>query len=156
MPSWKAGLIAVALVVAASLIGNAATMPAIPTWYAGLTKPSVNPPNWVFGPVWTALYAMVAYALYRMLRAPEATPGRGAALVAFVVQIALNALWSVAFFGMKSPALGLLVIAALWLAIVATIIAFRRVDALAAWLLAPYLAWVSFAAVLNFAVWRLN
>lgn len=156
MPSWKAGLIAVAVVVAASLIGNAATMPAIPTWYAGLTKPSFNPPNWVFGPVWTALYAMMAYAFYRVLRAPEATPGRGAALVAFVVQIVLNALWSVAFFGMKSPALGLLVIAALWLAIVATIIAFRRVDALAAWLLAPYLAWVSFAAVLNFAVWRLN
>ncbi|MBK9081073.1 MAG: tryptophan-rich sensory protein [Rhizobiales bacterium] len=156
MPAWKAGLIALALVVAASLIGAAATMPAIPTWYAGLNKPSFNPPNWLFGPVWTALYAMMAYAFYRVLRAPATTPGRGAAIAAFVAQIVLNALWSVAFFGLKSPALGLLVIAALWLAIAATIAAFRRVDGVAAWLLAPYLAWVSFAAILNAAIWRLN
>jgi tryptophan-rich sensory protein len=151
-----AALIAGAVVFAAATIGNLATMPAIPAWYVGLVKPSFNPPNWLFGPVWGLLYAMMAVAFWRVLRTPPEPQGRGAAIVAFLVQMALNALWSIAFFGAKSPALGLLVIAALWLAIAATITLFRRIDGLAAVLLAPYIAWVSFAALLNVAIWRLN
>ncbi|MBL8590904.1 MAG: tryptophan-rich sensory protein [Methylobacteriaceae bacterium] len=151
-----AALISGLVVVAAATIGNLATMPAIPTWYAGLVKPSFNPPNWLFGPVWGLLYAMMAVAFWRVLRKPAAVEGRTAAIAAFLVQMALNALWSVAFFGAKSPSLGLLVIAALWLAIAATIALFRRVDRAAATLLLPYIAWVSFAALLNGAIWRLN
>ena len=151
-----AALISGLVVVAAATIGNLATMPAIPTWYAGLVKPSFNPPNWLFGPVWGLLYAMMAVAFWRVLRKPPAVEGRTAAIAAFLVPMALNALWSVAFFGAKSPSLGLLVIAALWLAIAATIALFRRVDRAAATLLLPYIAWVSFAALLNGAIWRLN
>lgn len=151
-----AALVAGAVVFAAATIGNLATMPAIPTWYAGLTKPSFNPPNWLFGPVWGLLYAMMAVAFWRILRLPAGAPGRGAAISAFLAQMTLNALWSVAFFGAQSPPLGFAVIAALWIAIAATIGLFRRLDRLAAWMLVPYLAWVSFAALLNGAIWRLN
>lgn len=143
-------------VAAASILGSWATYPEIAGWYAGLKKPSFNPPNWIFGPVWTTLYVMMAVAFWRILRGAGAAPGRGAAITAFLAQITLNALWSFAFFAANSPLAGLVVIAALWIAIVVTILAFARIDGLAAWLLAPYLAWVSFAALLNFALWRLN
>jgi benzodiazapine receptor len=149
-------LLAAGPVVAAAALGNIATIPNIPTWYAGLAKPSFNPPNWIFGPVWTTLYVMMAYAFFRVLRAPASADARRAAIIAFLVQIALNAGWSWAFFAAHSPLGGLLVIAPLLVAIAATILTFRRIDAPAAWLLAPYLAWVSFASILNAAVWRLN
>lgn len=157
-PDWspfKAALVALACVAGAAAIGNAATMPNIPTWYAGLAKPSFNPPNWVFAPVWTALYAMMALAFYRVLRLP-ASPERRSAIIAFVGQMALNALWSVAFFGLHSPAVGFLVIFGLWSLIVVAMLRFLALDRVAGWLLAPYLLWVSFAAILNAAVWRLN
>lgn len=156
LSALPAALIAAATVFAAATIGNLATMPAIPTWYAGLTKPAFNPPNWVFGPVWGLLYAMMAVAFWRILRLPAEQPGRAPAIGAFLAQMALNALWSVAFFGAKSPSLGFLTIVALWLAIAATIALFARLDRIAAALLVPYIAWVSFAAVLNAAIWRLN
>lgn len=149
-------LLAAGPVVAAAALGNIATIPNIPTWYAGLAKPSFNPPNWIFGPVWTTLYVMMAYAFFRVLRAPAPAGARRAAIIVFLVQIALNAGWSWAFFAAHSPLGGLFVIAPLLVAIVATIRIFRRIDAPAAWLLAPYLAWVSFASILNAAVWRLN
>jgi benzodiazapine receptor len=151
-----AALLSGAVVFVAATIGNLATMPAIPTWYAGLVKPSFNPPNWLFGPVWGLLYAMMAVAFWRILRLPAPTPDRSAAILVFLVQMALNTLWSVAFFGAQSPPLGLAVIALLWLAIAATIALFARLDRVAAWLLVPYLGWVSFAALLNGAIWRLN
>lgn len=124
-------------------------------WYATLRKPSWNPPAWVFGPVWTALYTMMAVAAWLVWRrggwAAQRRP-----LALFLVQLALNAGWTPLFFGLKSPGLALAEIGLLWLAIVGTLIAFARVSRAAAWLLAPYLAWVSFAAALNFALWRLN
>ena len=149
-------LIAVGLVAAASLTGNAATLPNIPTWYAGLVKPGFNPPNWIFGPVWTLLYILMAWSFFRVLRIAPHTQGRGSAIAAFVAQMILNAAWSIAFFGAHSPLGGLVVIGALWLAILASIVTFSRLDRPAAWLLAPYIAWVSFAAVLNVAIVRLN
>jgi translocator protein len=143
-------------VVLAGILGSLATSPNISGWYAGLTKPGFTPPNWVFGPVWSVLYVLMAAALWRILSVPRTRPGRGAALTAFFVQLALNASWSFAFFAAHSPLAGLLVIGALTAAILATIRLFWPLDRLAALLLVPYVAWVGYATVLNFAIWRLN
>jgi tryptophan-rich sensory protein len=143
-------------VVAASLVGGLITRPQIPGWYAGLVKPAFNPPNWVFGPVWTLLFALMAVAAWRILSLPPATPGRRTALLWHAGQLALNVGWSAAFFGLNSPAAGLVVVAALFGAILATMDRFRRLDPGAAWLLVPYAAWVAYAGVLNGAIWRLN
>jgi tryptophan-rich sensory protein len=124
-------------------------------WYASLKKPSWNPPPWIFAPVWSALYAMMAVAAWLVWkRGGFSTQRRPLAL--FLAQLALNALWTPLFFGLHRPGLAFLEILLLWLAIAATLLAFRSVNRAAAWLLAPYLAWVSFAAALNFALWRLN
>lgn len=151
----KAALFAALLVIAASALGSSATIPNISTWYAGLHKPSFTPPNWIFGPVWTLLYAMMGYAFFRVLRTGQGVERRRASIW-FLIQLALNTSWSFAFFGARNPGLGVVVVVALWLAIVATIVSFRRVDRIAAWLLAPYLVWVSYATLLTAAVWRLN
>ena len=139
----------------AAALGAAFTGPAVRTWYQKIRRPAFAPPDWVFGPVWTLLYAMMAAAAWLVWRRADAA-GRGLALALFGVQLALNAAWSPIFFGLRSFGGALVDIVALWLAIVATIVAFWRVSAPAAALLAPYLCWVSFAAVLNFAIWRLN
>lgn len=151
----RAALISALLVIAASALGSAATLPNIPSWYAGLQKPSFTPPNWIFGPVWTSLYAMMGYAFFRVMRTQENADRRRASIW-FLIQLALNTSWSFAFFGARNPGLGVAVIVALWLAIAATIAAFHRIDRIATWLLAPYLAWVSYATALTVAVWRLN
>jgi tryptophan-rich sensory protein len=148
--------IAICVVFAASFIGNAATMPNIPTWYAEIQKPWFTPPNWLFGPVWTLLFTALIVAFYRILRVDPQTPGRRRAIIIFVVQIAFNALWSIAFFGMRSPGLGLVVIVFLWSSILANMIAFRRLDRLSSWAFPPYLAWVSFAGALNLAIYMMN
>lgn len=148
---------AVLPVVAASLIGSAVTVPQIPGWYAGLAKPSFNPPNWLFAPVWTILFALMALAAYRLLRLPAGQPGRARALAAYHVQLALNMLWSCVFFGLNSPAGGLLVIGLLLAAMLWTMRCFVQAqDRVAAALFVPYLAWASFAALLNASIWWLN
>lgn len=124
-------------------------------WYAALQKPSWNPPGWVFGPVWTALYTMMAVAAWLVWKQGGfAAQRRG--LTPFLVQLALNAAWTPLFFGLHRPGLALAEILLLWLAIVWTIASFWPVHRVAAGLLLPYLAWVSFAAVLNGTLWRLN
>lgn len=133
-------------------LGSLATTPNIPTWYATLNKPSWNPPNWLFGPVWTLLYAMMAVAGWLVWK----RVGWGTAIICFAVQLALNLAWSFIFFGAHQTGLAFLEIVLLWLAIVATIISFSSVSKTAAGLLTPYLLWVSFAATLNFTIWRLN
>jgi translocator protein len=124
-------------------------------WYAALAKPSWNPPAWLFGPVWSALYTMMAVAAWLVWKrggfAAQRTP-----LALFLVQLALNAAWSPLFFGLQWPGVAFAEILLLWLAIVATLVSFLRVNKVAGWLLAPYLAWVTFAAVLNFTLWRMN
>ena len=154
--SVRMAMLAVGVVFVASAIGGAATGPNIPTWYATIQKPSFNPPNYVFGPVWTILYAMLAFSFWRILRLPAQTPGRSGAIALFVAQISLNALWSVAFFGFRSPESGLVVIVALLLAIVANMVVFMRLDRIAGWMFPPYLAWVAFASALNIAIVQLN
>jgi tryptophan-rich sensory protein len=155
-PVWAALAIAIVPVVAASLAGSAATLPQIPTWYAGLEKPPFNPPNWIFAPVWTALYALMALGVFRILRLPIGTPGRRRALMVYHLQLLFNIGWSFAFFGANSPVAGLVVILPLIVLIIATIAAFRPLDRLASNLLWPYLAWVGFATLLNASIWWLN
>jgi tryptophan-rich sensory protein len=145
---------AAAPVAAAAIASSLATVPNIPTWYVHLAKPSFNPPNWVFAPVWTTLYLMMAYAFFRVLS--SGSDWMSFAVAIFLVQIALNAVWSWAFFSFHSPRDGLVIIAALWLAIILTIVAFWHIDRTASVLLAPYLVWVSFAAALNWEIDRLN
>ncbi len=126
------------------------------TWYAGLHKPSISPPGWVFGPVWGALYAAMGVAVWMVWRHAMYTPAREAAIAVFALQLVLNGLWSPAFFGARSPGLAMVVIVLLEAAIVATILAFAKVSGPAAWLMTPYLAWVAFAGVLNYLLWRMN
>lgn len=142
-----------AVTFAAAAIGSLATMPAIDGWYASLEKPPFTPPNAVFGPVWTLLYLAMAVVLWQIWRVPRTSPpvaaARRAALVAYGVQIVLNALWSVVFFGLEMPTAALAVVLALWAAIV---VLWRRARPLIggwAHLLVPYLAWVAYAALLN-------
>jgi tryptophan-rich sensory protein len=123
-------------------------------WYAALAKPPWNPPSWVFGPVWSTLYALMAVAAWRILRAQG--EGRRAALALWWTQLALNAGWTPLFFGWKRMDLALLEILALEAAILATTVRFLRLDRYAGVLLVPYAAWVAFAALLNFTLWRLN
>ena len=142
----------VAVCLAAGALGAAVTAPAIPGWYAGLAKPSFNPPNWLFAPVWTALYILMAIAAWLVWRRGNArTP-----LMLFALQLVLNSIWSLLFFDRHRIDLALIDIVLLLGTIVVTALAFRRRSAIAALLLMPYLAWVSFATVLNFAIWRLN
>ena len=124
-------------------------------WYAMLRKPAWNPPGWIFGPVWSALYTMMAVAAWLIWKRGGFVAQRRP-LTLFLVQLALNAAWTPLFFGLHRPGLAFAEIVMLWLAIAATLAAFRPVSRTAAWLLAPYLAWVSFASVLNFTLWRLN
>lgn len=136
-------------------IGSFFTMSKVPSWYAGLVRPSFNPPSWVFGPVWTALFLLMGYALYMVWRGPK-TQGQNIALIVFGVQMVLNTLWSILFFGLQSPGWALVEIVFLWLAILFTIILFWRLNRTAGILLLPYILWVSFAAFLNYSIWRLN
>ena len=150
---WAA--MAVAAVGAASFAGQIATYPNLVPWYASLAKPSFKPPNWIFGPVWTALYVLMAYAVWRIMRMPP-SPERRTALVLFFVQLALNAAWSWMFFEAHSPLLGLINIGPQLAVILATVVAFYKLDRDAALCLVPLAAWVAFASALNFAIWRLN
>lgn len=158
--SWRRqtgfGVLAVVAVGAASVAGQIATYPNLAPWYAGLVKPSFNPPNWIFGPVWTILYVLMAFAVWRILRLPPASPARRTALTLFFVQLVLNAAWSWMFFDANSPLLGLINIVPQLLVVVATVVAFHRLDKVAAWCLVPLAAWVAFASALNLAIWRLN
>lgn len=153
---WIATALAVLPVAAAALIGNRATLANLSPWYEGLAKPWFNPPNGVFAPVWTALYVLMIVAFRRILMRPAGEPGRAAAIIAFLVQIALNAAWSVAFFGFHSPLAGVIVIGWLLVAVAVTIRMFASLDRIAALLLVPYFAWIGFATVLTIDVWTLN
>ncbi len=159
-PRARRGLLAAAasigLALAVGAIGGIATSSSVGSWYAALNKPSFNPPSAVFGPVWTALYILMALAAWRVWRNPAGDDRRRPALILYGVQLALNLAWSLIFFGLRRPDLAMIEIAVLLVAILATTAAFARIDRPAAWMMAPYIAWVSFASALNFAIWRLN
>ena len=140
----------------AGIVGSAFTIPAIPTWYATLNKPTFSPPNWIFGPVWTLLYFLMGLSFYLIWRKGWNNKEVKVAGKYFLAQLGLNFIWSPIFFGLKSPALALLVIIAMWALIVMTIKKFHPLSKLASYLLIPYLLWVSFASVLNTAIVILN
>lgn len=146
-------VISILLPAAAGTIGSLFTFSAIPTWYAALTKPAFGPPNWLFGPVWTILYLMMGIAMFLVWQKAKAVKPY---LRVFIIQLILNALWSIVFFGQQNPGLAFVVIVALWLAILWNIILFLRVSKTAGWLLVPYLLWVSFASILNYSIFALN
>ena len=152
---WIALAVILLITFAASGIGGYFTAQSVKAWYPTLEKPSWNPPAWVFGPVWTALYALMAVAAWLVFR-ERLDHAILAPLALYGVQLALNALWSYLFFGLRNPLAGLVEIGVLWAAILGTLVLFWTVRPMAGWLLVPYLAWVSFAAFLNFALWRLN
>jgi tryptophan-rich sensory protein len=165
-------VIAIVVSELAGIVGAVFTTPSIAGWYSGLEKPALNPPSWIFGPVWTTLYALMGIALFLVWqrlgreqgiasssdrgRNPRNDKGVKIALGVFTLQLLLNVLWSVLFFGLHAPGGALVDIVALWAAILATIIAFANVSRPAAWLLVPYLLWVSFAFYLNYSIWTLN
>lgn len=145
----------------AGVIGSVFTTPSIDGWYAGIVKPDLNPPAWVFGPVWTTLYLLMGIAAFLVWSSYTSAPadkkkGIKLTLMLFGFQLVLNTLWSIIFFGLHSPGGALIEIIFLWLAILATIISFAKVSKLAAWLLTPYILWVSFALYLNFYIYILN
>lgn len=149
-------VVSIAVCEGAGLVGGIATFPSIPTWYAGLEKPPFNPPNWVFGPVWTTLYALMGISAFLVWRQGLKQRRVKIALGIFLAQLILNVLWSVTFFGLHSLLGGVVVIVVLWVAIFLSIMAFFRLSKAAGALLIPYILWVSFAAVLNLSVWMLN
>jgi len=155
---WLLGFLG--LTAGAAALGGAFTAPAVNTWYRTLRKPTWNPPNWLFGPVWTLLYAMMAVSAWLVYREmPTAGPGRGEgrlALAAWMAQLALNISWSAAFFGRRRIGAAVAIISALWSAILTTVLLSARVAKPAALLLLPYLAWTTFAGFLNYRVWQMN
>ncbi|HEX3753576.1 MAG TPA: TspO/MBR family protein [Rhizomicrobium sp.] len=153
------GFLLLTLVVGA--LASVVTEPSIADWYARLLKPSFNPPNWLFAPVWTALYILMAIAAWRVWRSgqPSRTGQRGPIsieIVLFLVQLAFNGAWSFIFFYAHRIAAALVELGVLWLLIAATLVLFWRRDRIAGILLLPYLAWTGFAFVLNLAIWQLN
>jgi len=140
----------------AGAIGSIFTVSAIPVWYATLNKPTFTPPSWLFAPAWTTLYLLMGIAFYFVWREGLEKRAVRTAFWIFIVQLILNALWSLLFFGLKSPLYGFLGIIELWLLIALTIFLFWRVRKLAAYLLIPYILWVTFASALNYAILILN
>lgn len=146
-------------VVVCELVGVAATpftITAIPTWYSTLAKPTLSPPNWIFGPVWTTLYALMGISLFLMWEKGISKRKVKNALLFFYLQLALNFSWSLLFFGLRAPLFGLIDIVILFIAIVVTIKMFHKISTRAAYLLVPYLLWVGFATYLNYSIWILN
>jgi translocator protein len=139
----------------AAWLGSLLTTPSIAGWYAALRKPPWTPPNWLFGPVWSALYLSMAIAAWLVWRKPD-LPGAKLALLLFAVQLVLNIGWSGIFFSLRWPGAALVEVLLLWISILATVWAFWPLSRAAGRLMVPYLAWVAFASTLNYAIWRLN
>lgn len=148
-------LISALIANAAGLIGSVFTAQSVRTWYLIINRPSWNPPGWIFGPVWTILYILMGVASY-LVWEKRGLPGAKSALFVYGIQLVLNLLWSFLFFGLKNPGLAFAEIILLWLAIVATLVLFWRLNTTAGALLVPYLLWVSFASFLNYTIWKLN
>ncbi|MDD5454658.1 MAG: tryptophan-rich sensory protein [Candidatus Ratteibacteria bacterium] len=149
-------IIAIVICEFAGIIGSFFTVSSVSSWYASLAKPRLTPPGWIFAPVWTTLYVLMGIAAFLIWNNGLKRRDVKIALSIFIGQLVLNMFWSIIFFGMRSPLWAFIEIIFLWLAIIASIIAFSKISKPAAWLLAPYILWVSFAAYLNYSVWRLQ
>ena len=153
--NWIKLIVSLALPQLAGIIGSMFTIKSIPTWYAALNKPSFNPPNWIFGPVWISLYILMGISFYIVWIKSDSS-NFNILLSLFILQLTLNSLWSIIFFGLKSPGFALLEIIFLWVSILLCIMYFFPVSKIASFFLIPYLIWVSFASILNYYVWKLN
>ncbi|OGY41968.1 MAG: TspO protein [Candidatus Buchananbacteria bacterium RBG_13_39_9] len=153
--NWSKLILSILICLAAGWLGSIFTTAAVQTWYAGINKPSFNPPNWIFAPVWTILFILMGLALYIIMVKGKGPKAKQAQII-FSIQLVLNILWSFCFFYLRSPLAGLIEIVFLWVFILLTIIYFYKISKTAAYLLLPYILWVSFAAFLNFTIWRLN
>lgn len=153
---WIKLIVSLALPLAIGAIGSLFTASSIPTWYANLSKPTFAPPNWVFAPVWTTLFILMGIACFLIWKKGTAVSGVKTSLGIYSFQLLLNLLWSVIFFYLRAPGWAFLEIMILWTAILLTVGRFHKISRLAAWLLVPYLLWVSFASYLNFSIWRMN
>lgn len=138
------------------ILGSTVTIAEIPTWYAGLIRPPFNPPSWVFGPVWTTLYALMGVAAYRISRVKKKRRLVKGALGLFAMQLFLNCIWSFLFFGKHDIPLAFVDIALLWIVLIVLVVKFEKLDTIAGYLMVPYVFWVSFALILNYAFWILN
>lgn len=145
----------IVICLAAGFIGSYFTQSSVNTWFVTLTKPSFNPPSWLFAPVWTLLYILMAVSKYIICLLPK-NDEKKEAIIIFFTQLILNILWSFSFFYLRSPLLGFINIIALWLMIILMIIRFYKLSPAAAWLQVPYFLWVSFASILNYYIWQLN
>lgn len=149
-------VVSIVITLAIGFTGSLFTRPQIDGWFQEIQKPSWNPPNAVFGPVWTALYILMGIALFLVWKSKTRIENKRPAMILFFIQLILNFCWSLIFFDQHMIGLALVDIVILWVFILLTIFAFARVDRLAAWLLVPYISWVSFASILNYTIWRLN
>lgn len=144
----------IAICLGAGGLGSVFTASAIPAWYVNLVKPSFSPPNWIFAPVWTTLYIMMGVSAYMIWKSKSKS--KSFALSLFWIHLAVNVVWSYLFFGLRNPFYGLVWIVLLWVLIAAVIYKFSKIEKVSARLLYPYLAWVSFATILNYNIWLLN
>lgn len=149
-------IIALVLSGLAGVIGMLFASPAIATWYAMLAKPALNPPNWVFGPIWIVLYILMGLAAFLVWRQGLKSRDVKMALGIFIFQLGLNAFWPVIFFGAHNPGIAFMEIISLWCAILAMVLAFREISRPAFYLLLPYLLWVTFAGYLNYSIWQMS
>ncbi len=149
-------IIAVAIPLVVGGISGYFTVTGVESWYLTIQKPTWNPPNWVFGPVWTTLYVMMGIALFLVWKEDTSRELKAIAFILFGVQLLLNFFWSFIFFKLEQPGWAFAEILVLWTAILACIFAFGQVNKTAAWLLVPYISWVSFATILNGTIWKLN
>lgn len=149
-------IISIAIPLAIGGVSGFFTTEGVATWFTTVNKPSFNPPNWLFAPVWTALYIMMGIGFFLIWKSNAAATLKNKAIRIYFIQLSFNFLWSFLFFYMHQPGWALLDILLLWVSIILTMFAFRKVSVAAPWLLLPYICWVSFATLLNYSIWRLN
>jgi translocator protein len=149
-------ILSIAFPLVIGAFGSYFTIPEINNWYQTIQKPSWNPPNWIFGPVWTTLYALMGIALYLVWKSGNNKSVKLFALSFFVIQLGLNFFWSIIFFNQHRIGLAFAEIILLWFFILLTIFSFSRINKTAPWFLVPYISWVSFAIILNYSIWQLN
>jgi translocator protein len=148
--------VSIVIPVAVGATAGLFTATGVDSWYQTINKPSWNPPSWIFAPVWTSLYVMMGIAFYLVWKSDNSEVLKKTAISLFAVQLILNFFWSFIFFNQQQPGWALVEIIAMWIFILLTIFAFAQVSKPAAWLLVPYISWVSFATVLNYTIWQLN
>ncbi len=148
--------ISISIPLLAGFVGSYFTTPNIAGWYAELQKPALNPPNWIFAPVWTTLYILMGISLFLIWEKVGKMKKNVLLFFVFFLQLILNSLWSIIFFGLQNPGVAMINIVLLWTSLVATIFIFWKESKVAGYLLLPYLAWISFATYLNYMIWQLN